>query len=392
MLLGDARAGKLAENIVGFSRALRRAGLPIDSARIGLAQQAAALVGVSQRLDLCAGLESVLVSRQEDRQVFQELFDAFFRNPEIAKQLMAQLLPSSKAQANPPKRGPRATEALTPPRAATPMQAAREDEIHLDAAMSASDVARLRHADFQSLNASEFLLMERLVCEVPLELPTHRSRRMQSAAQGRHPDWPRLVRETSRYAGEAPAPAFLRHRQQPLPLLVLVDISGSMERYARLLLAFLHQSTRGLRRSVFSFGVTLTDLTRAFRERDTDRMLDLANALIPDFASGTRLGESLSQLRHHHRSAVVGRRSLVLLISDGLDTGASDLLDEELGWLSRQSRRLVWLNPLLRYEGYQPLAAGATVLHRYADRAVAIHNLSHVESLAKELAALMRSE
>ena len=392
MLLGDARAGKLAENIVGFSRALRRAGLPIDSARIGLAQQAAALVGVSQRLDLYAGLESVLVSRQEDRQVFEELFEAFFRNPEIAKQLMAQLLPSSKAQANPPKRGPRATEALTPPRADTPKQTAREDEIHLDAAMSASAAARLRHADFQSLSASEFLLMERLVREVPLRVPTHRSRRMQSAAHGRHLDWSRLVRETSRYAGEASAPAFLRHHQQPLPLLVLVDVSGSMERYARLMLAFLHQSTRGLRRSVFSFGVSLTDLTRAFRERDTDRMLDLANASIPDFASGTRLGESLLQLRHHHRSAVVGRRSLVLLISDGLDTGASDLLDEELSWLSRQSRRLVWLNPLLRYAGYQPLAAGATVLHRYADRAVAIHNLAHVESLAKELAMLMRSD
>ncbi|NBW01562.1 MAG: VWA domain-containing protein, partial [Betaproteobacteria bacterium] len=213
-------------------------------------------------------------------------------------------------------------------------------------------------------------------------------RRMRSAAHGRRPDWSRLVRETSRYAGEAPVPAFLQHRQQPLPLLVLVDVSGSMERYARLLLAFLHQSTRRLRRSVFSFGVTLTDLTQAFRERDTDRMLDLANTLIPDFASGTRLGESLAQLRQHHRFAVVGRRSLVLLISDGLDTGNSELLDHELAWLSGQSRRLV----LLRYEGYRPLAAGATVLHRYADRAVAIHNLSHVESLAKELAALMRSD
>ncbi|MBU3725875.1 MAG: hypothetical protein FGM18_10255, partial [Burkholderiaceae bacterium] len=198
MLLGDARAGKLAENIVGFARALRRAGLPIDSARIGLAQQAASLVGLANKQDLSAGLEAVLVSREEDRQVFAELFDAFFRNPEIAKQLMAQLLPSAKAQAHPPKRGPRAAEALTPPKDARLNPPPREDEIKLDAAMSASQVERLRHADFQGLSASEFRLMERLVREVPLEIPRLRSRRVHAASQGVHLNWPRLVRETCR--------------------------------------------------------------------------------------------------------------------------------------------------------------------------------------------------
>ncbi|MBU3720502.1 MAG: VWA domain-containing protein [Burkholderiaceae bacterium] len=391
MLLGDARSGKLAENIVGFSRALRRAGLPIDSARIGLAQQAAALVGVSRRQDLYAGLESVLVSREEDRQVFGELFEAFFRDPEIARQLMAQLLPSAKAAAHPPKRGPRAAEALTPPRSSTPPKTSREDEVSLDAAMSASDIERLRHADFQSLSASEFVLMERLVREVPLPIPEMRSRRYRSASRGLRPDWSRLVRETARYAGEAPQMGFLRHQYRPLPILILVDVSGSMERYARLLLAFLHQATRGVRRSVFSFGVSLTDLGRAFRERDTDRMLALSTTLIPDFAGGTRLGDSLAELHSHHRGALIGRRSIVLLITDGLDTGDTQQLDRELSWLSRQSRRLFWLNPLLRFEGYRPLASGATVLHRYADRSLAIHNLSHVESLARELAVLMKT-
>lgn len=390
MLLGDARAGKLADNIVGFARALRRAGLPIDSARISLAQQAAGLVGLANRQDLSAGLEAVLVSREEDRGVFAELFDAFFRNPEIAKQLMAQLLPPAKAQAHPPKRGPRATEALTPPKDSQRNPPPREDEIKLDAAMSASNVERLRHADFQALSASEFRLMERLVREVPLEIPRLRSRRYRLAAHGVHLNWPRLVRETCRHGGEAVALSYLRHAQQPLPILVLVDVSGSMERYARLLLSFLHQSTRGVRRAVFSFGVGLTDLRVAFRERDTDRMLALANAQIADFAGGTRLGDSLTTLRTHYQNALIGRRTIVLLISDGLDTGDGDQLDRELAWLSRQSRHLVWLNPLLRYEGYQPLASGARVLDRYADRAIAIHNLAHVESLAKALADLIR--
>ncbi|MBU3724241.1 MAG: VWA domain-containing protein, partial [Burkholderiaceae bacterium] len=184
--------------------------------------------------------------------------------------------------------------------------------------------------------------------------------------------------------------SYLRHERRPLPILILVDVSGSMERYARLLLSFLHQSTRGVRRSVFSFGVGLTDLSVAFRERDTDRMLTQANGLIPDFAGGTRLGESLTTLRTRYRSALIGRRTIVLLISDGLDTGDMDQLDRELAWLSRQSRHLVWLNPLLRFEAYQPIASGARVLDRHADRAIAIHNLAHLESLAKALAELIR--
>ena len=390
MLLGDARAGKLAENIVGFARALRRAGLPIDSARISLAQQAASLVGIANKRDLSAGLEAVLVSREEDRQVFAELFDAFFRNPEIAKQLMAQLLPSAKAQAHPPKRGPRAAEALAPPKDSRLNPPPREEEIKLDAAMSASSVERLRHADFQGLSASEFLLMERLVREVPLQIPKLRSRRYRLASHGVQLNWPRLVRETCRHGGEAVALSYLRHEQRPLPILVLVDVSGSMERYARLLLSFLHQSTRGVRRAVFSFGVGLTDLSVAFRERDTDRMLAQANAVIPDFAGGTRLGESLTTLRSRYKSALIGRRTIVLLISDGLDTGDNDQLEREVAWLSRQSRHLVWLNPLLRFDGYQPIASGARVLNRYADRSIAIHNLAHVESLAKALAKLIR--
>jgi len=172
---------------------------------------------------------------------------------------------------------------------------------------------------------------------------------------------------------------------------VLVDVSGSMERYARLLLAFLHTATRRAgRRDVFAFGTGLTDLTPAFRLADTDDMLAAAGAAIEDFAGGTRLGSSLAELRRHHARRLIGRRTLVLLISDGLDTGEPAPLDEELLWLGRHSRRLLWLNPLLRFEGYAPLARGAGVLHRHADAMLAVHNLDALEQLAASLAALMR--
>jgi len=173
-------------------------------------------------------------------------------------------------------------------------------------------------------------------------------------------------------------------------------VSGSMERYARLLLAFLHAATRNAnghraQRDVFAFGTHLTDLTPAFRLADTDAMLAAASALIDDFAGGTRLGESLATLRQQHARRLVGRRTLVLVISDGLDTGEPAALDAELAWLRRRCRRLLWLNPLLRFDGYSPLARGAAVLHRHAHGMLAVHNITRLEELAGSLAALMKN-
>jgi uncharacterized protein with von Willebrand factor type A (vWA) domain len=162
-----------------------------------------------------------------------------------------------------------------------------------------------------------------------------------------------------------------------------------MERYARLMLAFLHRATQGSRRCVFAFGTGLSDLNPAFRLRDTDAMLAAAALAIRDFAGGTRLGESLAAVRRHHARQFVGRRTVVVLISDGLDTGDPQQLEEMLVWLGRRCRTLLWLNPLLRFEGYAPLASGASVLHRHAHAMLAIHNLSRLEDLARALAGLI---
>jgi uncharacterized protein with von Willebrand factor type A (vWA) domain len=200
------------------------------------------------------------------------------------------------------------------------------------------------------------------------------------------------MHHAARTGGELMHLPRLQRRQQPLPLLVLVDVSGSMERYARLLLAFLHAATRRHpQRDVFAFGMGLTDLSQAFEAADTDEMLARASAAIEDFAGGTQLGVSLASLRTQHARRLVGRRTVVLVITDGLDTGEPEDLDRELAWLRRRSRRLLWLNPLLRFEGYAPLARGASVLHRHADGMLAVHNLSRLEELAASLAALMKS-
>ncbi len=390
MWLGDARSGKLPDHITAFGRALRRAGVPMDSRRMATAIDAALLCGLGRRDDLRAALQTVMVSRQTDMAVFDEMFDAFFRNPEIAQQLLSQMLPKA-AKANPVRRKARVQEALSVPRPrpADP-QAGRESELKFDAAMTASDQQRLRHADFAGLSASEFRLVEQLVRQIPLPLPPVASRRLRSGSRGSQPHWSRALQLARRQGGELLSLPRRQRREQPLPLLVLVDVSGSMERYARLLMAFLHQATRGTQRHAFAFGTQLTDLRVAFRHTDTDRMLADANRCIADFAGGTRLGASLEQLRQQHPRCLVGRRTVVLLITDGLDTGEPAALDAELQWLRRHSRRVLWLNPLLRFDGYQPLAQGASLLHRHAHAMLAVHNLSHLQDLARSMAALLQ--
>lgn len=389
-VLGDARAGKLADNIAGFGRALRRAGLRVDSARIALAQEAAQLVGVDRKADLGAALEAVLVSREPERGVFRELFDAWFRDPEIAHKLLAQMLPSSEGRAPASKRRPRVSEALAPHKRFGGTPRPPDKEVDFDAAMTASDLARLKHADFNALSATEFHLVERLARDIALPVPEIEMRRMRPGLRGPRLHWARSLRQAARTGGELLVLKRMQRVRQPLPLLVLVDVSGSMERYARLLLAFLHAATRAhRRRDVFAFGTELTDLTPAFRLGDTDAMLAAASAAIADYAGGTRLGESLATLRRQHARRLVGRRSLVLVISDGLDTGEPEELARELDWLTHRCRRLLWLNPLLRFEGYAPLARGAAVLHRHTHAMLAVHNLGKLQDLASSLADLL---
>lgn len=396
-MLGDARSGKLADNIAGFGRTLRRAGVRVDASRIALAVEATQAVGLAQKQDVSAAMEAVMVSREQDRLVFRELFDAYFRNPDVANKLLAQLLPSSEGKAAPNKRRPRVNEALAPQKTygkeAKPKP--QDKELEFDAAMTASDLQRLKHADFNTLSGSEYRLVEQLARDVRLPLPHFDTRRLHRAASGARVHWPGVMHEAAQTGGEMLRLPRLQRREQPLPLLVLVDVSGSMERYARLLLAFLHAATRrhvagNFKRDVFAFGTHLTDLTPAFKHADTDDMLTHASSLIDDFAGGTQLGESLATLRHHHARRLVGRRTLVLIITDGLDTGEPEDLRSELAWLRRRSRRLLWLNPLLRFDGYSPIARGAAVLHSQAHGMLAVHNVSKLQDLASSLAELMK--
>ena len=387
----EAPAGTLVDNLTGFGRVLRRAGLATDSARLALAAEALLLVGLDRRDDVSAVLEAVLVCREQDRLVFREVFEAYFRVPAPDDPASSFAMPGAGLQPEPAPARPRVRDALAPWRDASAPALARPPAGQAaDAAMTASDLARLRRADFNRLSAAEYQLVQRLARDIRMPMPEFLARRTRPGSRGARLHWPGVMRHAARSGGEFLLLPRMQRIRRPLPLLVLVDVSGSMERYTRLLLAFLHAATRQLRqRHVFAFGTQLSDLNPAMAIDDSDHMLEVAGAAMPDFAGGTLLGRSLAGLRRHHARCLVGRRTVVLLITDGLDTGVPQELLHELDWLGRHCHRLLWLNPLLRFDGYAPLARGAAALHARAHGTLAVHNLEKLEDLAASLAALM---
>ncbi len=379
---------------VGLGRVLRRAGVAVDSARMALGLQALTLIDVSQRDQVCHALQATWLSRAEDIPVFEAVFDAYWAmvSQSSTADDSSQGLPLSMALSvddNPPLRQ-RVQDALAqiqpaPSMALHPVAPPAQVEHTV-----ASAVHRLRHADFQTLSADELAQLQRHLQTLHIPWPTVPGRRWRSGARGTRLDWPRLLRTAARQGGEVLALPMRRRREQALPVLVLLDVSGSMERYARMQLAFLHHHTPRGKRAVFAFGTHLTDLRAAFALRDTDDMLHAVSQHVADFGGGTRLGESLAALRQQYSQVLVGRRTLVLLITDGLDTGEPEQLQEEVAWLKRHCRSLLWLNPLLRFDGYQPLARGPQVLARHADAQVAIHSLARLENLAQGLGQLLK--
>lgn len=389
----------VADNLLGFGRALRRAGVPVDSSRIALALESMRWVDLSRRDEVSAAFESVLVNRESDRAVFRELFDRYFQPPVAQGLPLSPASPESAAdQPDTPQAPQRAMDALVPAAWAShtddacsgAQEDAAEDDPKADARFSASQRERLQQADFRTLDAWEYRQVERWARDIRFALPQQPGRRTRAGVRGAQLHWPRALREAARLDGEVLRLPRRTRRAQPLPLLVLVDVSGSMECYARLLLAFLHAATREAnRRDVFAIGTELTDLTRAFRQADTDRMLAEAALRIPDFAGGTRLGSAVQTLLRLHARRLVGRRTVTLLITDGLDTGEPADLAAALGGLKRHTGRLLWLNPMLRFEGYQPLARGARVMHRQVDAMLPVHNLDSLQSLAHSLQRLL---
>ena len=383
--------GRLARNVVAFSRLLRDAGLPVGIDRSIAAVRALMLVGLDRREDVRAALAATLTSRREHRPLFDAAFDAFWRDPKFVERMLAALLPriEGRGRAQPEARRPaRLEQALrAQPRGVRPPEPKLDpDETTLDAMLTWSDRERLQSRDFDSMSVEEFRQAVRLVREVRLPIEPVPARRWRPARRG-PVDLRATLRRAARDASIASVARRARRMRTP-PLVILCDVSGSMDRYARVMLHWAHALMRARPRvSVFTFGTRLTDVTRALRHRDADEALGTVGRAVADWGGGTRIGPSLDRFNRDWARRVLAGNAAVLLVTDGLDRADDGSLGDAAATLARFARRVIWLNPLLRYDGFEPRAAGVRALLPHVDRHLPVHSLERIEDLGRALRA-----
>jgi len=385
----EADGGRIAANILHFARLLRNAGLPIGPQRIILATEAVMAAGIGNPKTLYWTLHAVFVSRPSEHDIFNQAFHLVWRDPDYLQQLLSVMAPNARgAQAAP--RDPvarRLADSLFLRKAE--MQAVEREEIQLDARGSASDAETLAEKDFEQMTAAELRLARRVIADLAVALAEIRTRRFAASprSSGERLDFRRMMRASGGRGLEAMLPLFKIRRTRRPPLVVLCDISGSMDAYSRLFLHFLYALLNARERvHCFLFGTRLTNITRLLRDRDPDAAIAKVSASVADWSGGTRIGEALDTFNKRWARRVLGQNATVLLFTDGLDRAGGEGIADAARRLRASSRRLIWLNPLLRYEQYAPLAAGARELERHVTELRPCHNLSSIADLAAALA------
>ncbi|MGV3655537.1 MAG: vWA domain-containing protein [Noviherbaspirillum sp.] len=385
-----AERGLLADNVVHFARVLRRAGLPIGPAKVVDALRALCEIGLERRDDFYFALSAVLVDRHEQQALFDQAFALFWRDPRRTGQALQDLLQqlggaARAAQAQAPV-APRVAQAFWP--ALAPPQSPDDlpPDITVDASMTMSPRDLLRAKDFAGMSAEELAEARRMIAGLRLPLPQIPSRRARPRARGGQVDLERTMRNMIRSPDGLVA---LRHRSprpRPPTLVILCDISGSMDRYTRMLLHFIHTvSNHRTGVHTFLFGTRLTNITRSLRDRDVDLALDRVAKQVADWAGGTRIGPCLNEFNRRWARRVLGQGAVVLLISDGLDSEGAEGLGAEMERLRLACRRLIWLNPLLRYAGFEARPAGIRAMLPHVDLFLPAHNIASLAQLAQAL-------
>ncbi|MFZ1467657.1 MAG: VWA domain-containing protein [Paracoccaceae bacterium] len=386
--------GKLAENIAHFARALRKAGLPVGPGRTLDAIRAVAVAGFERRMDFYHTLQSVFVSRPEERVVFAQIFRLFWRDPRYLDHMMSLLLPQISGVQDDRAAAPaekRAAEALLDGQLPPSTQADQApDQIEIDARHTISSEERLKSLDFEQMSGEEVAQAQRMLARLSLPVKPLLTRRARAAALGAGFDTRRTLRDALRHGGEITSLARKKPATRWPNLIVICDISGSMSDYSRMVLHFVHAvaNRRGqgwARVHAFTFGTRLTNITRHLRARDVDAALRAAGAEAQDWSGGTRIGASLHAFNRDWGRRVLGQGAVVLLITDGLDRDDTGALTHEMQRLHLSCRRLIWLNPLLRWTGFAPKAAGIRAMLPHVHSFRAGHSIASLEALGRAI-------
>jgi uncharacterized protein with von Willebrand factor type A (vWA) domain len=388
IVAAKADGGRIAGNILSFARLLRAAGIAAGSDKAIGATEAVLAAGIEDPKVFYWTLHAVFVSKPSEREIFNQAFHLIWRDPGYIQQLLSVMVPNLR-NAAPPRdaMARRLADSLFLRREAE--HAVERETFELDARGMASDLETFSTKDFEAMTADELHLARRVVAGLAASLAKRRTRRWSKADSFRRErlDLKRMVREAGCRGTGAIRPLFRAQQRRVPPLVVLCDISGSMDAYARPLLHFLYGLINGGERvHAFLFGTRLTNVTRLLRDRDPDSAIAKASRAVQDWSGGTRIGESLHRFNKFWARRVLGQNATVLLFTDGLDRSAGEGVALEARRLAASCRRLIWLNPLLRFEAYAPLAAGAAALSTYIHDVRPCHSLKSVADLAAALA------
>ena len=386
-------SSRIADNVVLFCRTLREAGLPIGPGQVIDAARAIMATGIERRDDFYVALRAVLVKHPLERRIFDQAFHIYFRNPRLLEKMMSLMLPTLEQ--------PDAEETSTDEAARRLLEAMADDRVHeeedvivdLDYAGSWSPSEVLRQKDFEQMSLDEQRDAKRVLRDAHLlfrEVPT---RRFRASPYGRRLDLRRTVRTMLRNNGQLIELSTRRRRMRPPTLVLICDISGSMSTYSRMFLHFAHALTAS-RQTVhsFVFGTRLTNITHWLADRDVDRALNRVSEEVEDWDGGTRITECLRRFNVDWGRRVLAGRSVVVLLSDGLERQSVDDLGFQMARLRRTTGSLVWLNPMLRYDQFEPRARGVRAMLPHVDRFLPAHNIASLTDLANELAGDARRE
>lgn len=381
--------GRLAENIVYFARGLRRAGLAVGPAAVIDAIRAVEIAGLSTREDFYWALHSLFVSKREHRAVFDEAFRLFWRRRQNLEQALSNLVDDEEATEDIEKPRPgaaRVAEAMFP-EVRSPAKPQRDDT-EIEGRLLVSERELLRHRDFAQMSAAEIAEAQRRIEQMRLPDSRVKTRRLVASSRSGKIDVRRTLRTSLRTGGEM---ILLRHRRPSEihpPIVILADISGSMSQYTRIFLQFMHALGEKRRRvHSFLFGTRLTNITRQIRLKDPDEAFAACSDAVADWSGGTRIATALHEFNRLWGRRVLGQGAIVLLFTDGLERETDEDLGIEMDRLHRSCRRLIWLNPLLRYGGFEAKARGIRAMLPHVDEFRPIHSLDAIADLCTALSA-----
>lgn len=375
-----------SDHVVGFGRMLRRLGFDIGPAHMLIALEAVKTVGVSRKDDVYFALRASLVHRKEELELFDQAFHLFWKAPSRLPEVMKWLLQNTHIPKNTQSKGFHRVQEALQERAKSkhqPSEAESEKKVEIDDVVTYSATELLRQKDFSAFTNEEIAAARRYMQRFRWPLPPYKTRRLSTNDAGKLLDVRRTTQSSMRHAGELVHLHTKGRKHKSRPIVLLCDISGSMERYARMLLHFMYVLTEDRRRvESFVFGTRLTRITRHLMDRDIDAAVTNVSKEVLDWAGGTKIGECIKDFNYNWLRRVLRSSSIVLIISDGWDRGETATLSKEMDRLRRSCHQLIWLNPLMGYEGYEPLTQGMQAALPYVDQLLPVHNLVSLEQLA----------